>query len=165
MREIPLPYGTVLFCDDVRQEMGGKVSLVGVYNREMAFLPGTLFPVTLPKLGVHISWCEPIDAKNNDLTFQVGMRRFETKPDSPNDHTILEFRVDITKAKAEGLPADLQGQLGVRGQVSPGVIISPCVLPFPGILRAQAIVDGDIWPLGAVKVYARPAEPNMPPAI
>ena len=36
-----------IFCDDVRQEIGGKCSYIGVYGGEM-FVPG--FPVSLPKL-------------------------------------------------------------------------------------------------------------------
>ena len=46
-----------LFCDDIRQEVSGKVTLVGVYNDRMVFNPppnskDVPWPITL-KLGVY----------------------------------------------------------------------------------------------------------------
>lgn len=43
------PFAHALFCDDVRQEVNGKVTYVGVYGPDMLV---TRFPVTLPKLCV-----------------------------------------------------------------------------------------------------------------
>lgn len=47
-----------IYCDDVRQEVSGKQSFMGVYNSDM-LLPS--FPVTLPKLCVQVSIRFPID--------------------------------------------------------------------------------------------------------
>jgi len=41
---------TSIFCDDVRYELNGKVSLMGIYNDQM-FVPD--FPITLPKVCAH----------------------------------------------------------------------------------------------------------------
>lgn len=38
-----------VFCDDIRHEVGGKVSLMGCYNYQMIF---DKLPITLPKLSV-----------------------------------------------------------------------------------------------------------------
>ncbi len=43
--ELPIAY--TIFCDDLRQEVGNKVSYMGVYQG-MMFVPA--FPVALPKL-------------------------------------------------------------------------------------------------------------------
>ena len=40
-----------IYCDDIRNEVGGKVSLMGVYHNEMLF---PSFPARSPKLGVRI---------------------------------------------------------------------------------------------------------------
>jgi hypothetical protein len=48
MQEISL-FGT--YCDDIRQEVGGKLSLIGCYSGEMLF---PHFPATLPKICVQI---------------------------------------------------------------------------------------------------------------
>ena len=43
------PLLSTIYCDDIRQEVGGKLSLMGVYNNVMYVQQ---FPVTLPKFWV-----------------------------------------------------------------------------------------------------------------
>jgi len=50
------PYGTTIFCDDIRLEASGKVTLVGVYIGDLIVL-GTL-PTTLPKFAMRILYTE-----------------------------------------------------------------------------------------------------------
>jgi len=52
----PTPSGYTSFCDDVRYEITGKVSLIGVYAGAMYVT--TPYPVTLPKLALRISYNE-----------------------------------------------------------------------------------------------------------
>ena len=52
------PFGYTIFCDDVRNEINGKVTLVGVYAGDVIVL-GTL-PVTLPKLGLSVNYHEKL---------------------------------------------------------------------------------------------------------
>jgi hypothetical protein len=40
-------YGYSIFCDDIRNEPGGKLSFVGCYNAVMLTAPR--FPIVLPK--------------------------------------------------------------------------------------------------------------------
>lgn len=58
----------VIYCDDVRQEVGGKQSLIGVYNSDM-ILPS--FPVTLPKLCTQILVRLPIDTAANNVEVKI----------------------------------------------------------------------------------------------
>ena len=51
--------GTAIFCDDIRQEVGGKLSLMGVYHGEMII--GAPAPLALPKLGVAICIISDVD--------------------------------------------------------------------------------------------------------
>lgn len=51
-------YGYCIFCDDIRTELGEKLSFMGVYNG-ILFLPE--FPYTLPKLCAHINLVTPAD--------------------------------------------------------------------------------------------------------
>jgi hypothetical protein len=44
----------VIICDDVRQEMGGKLSLMGLFENIYA----TKFPATHPRLAVVTEWSE-----------------------------------------------------------------------------------------------------------
>lgn len=45
---MPNPYGVTIFCDDVREEVSGKQTLVGVYGPELHYTGG--FPAKLPVL-------------------------------------------------------------------------------------------------------------------
>jgi hypothetical protein len=45
-----VPFGTAVFCDDIRFELFNKVSLIGVYGYELMLLGS--FPTSLPKLGI-----------------------------------------------------------------------------------------------------------------
>lgn len=55
-----LPGGHVIFCDDIRHELHGKVTFVGVYSNVM-YITGTL-PVTLPKVCMGIVYREEPDS-------------------------------------------------------------------------------------------------------
>ena len=66
-----LPFGFTLVADDLRQEIGGKISLIGVYGPDMVFLPGTTFPVTIPKLAIMLNWFEDPDQIPELLKFRI----------------------------------------------------------------------------------------------
>jgi hypothetical protein len=45
--------GTCIFCDDVRPEVGNKISLMGIYSRDILFTSAP--PAIIPKLGI-VTW-------------------------------------------------------------------------------------------------------------
>ena len=45
--------GTCIFCDDVRLEVGNKISLMGIYSSEILFTAAP--PTVIPKLGI-VAW-------------------------------------------------------------------------------------------------------------
>jgi hypothetical protein len=57
-----------IFCDDIRQEIGGKLSYIGVYNAQM-FVPS--FPITLPKLCLAMSVITPVDTPFRKLAMRI----------------------------------------------------------------------------------------------
>lgn len=57
-----------LFCDDIRHEVGGKLSFIGVYSGGL-FVPA--FPVTLPKLCLSVKIVTPADAPIKVLNLRV----------------------------------------------------------------------------------------------
>lgn len=50
-----------VFCDDIRHEIGGKFSLIGIYSGEM-LIGAPQFPVVLSKLAIHIWISTPINS-------------------------------------------------------------------------------------------------------
>lgn len=55
-----LPGGHVIFCDDIRHEVSGKVTFVGAYSNTM-YINGSL-PAVLPKLCMGIVYREEPDS-------------------------------------------------------------------------------------------------------
>ncbi len=58
------PVATVLFCDDVRQEVSGKLLLVGVYQADMVI---SELPAVLPQLNAVITLMEPKDSPSRSV--------------------------------------------------------------------------------------------------
>ncbi|MGH8129302.1 MAG: DUF6941 family protein [Steroidobacteraceae bacterium] len=56
------------FCDDVRQEIGNKFSLMGCYGTDL-YVPE--FPITLPKLCVFVNVRTPTEEPFETLTIRV----------------------------------------------------------------------------------------------
>ena len=57
-----------IFCDDIRQEIGGKLSYIGVYGAQM-FVPS--FPISLPKLCLAMSMITPVDTPFRKLAMRI----------------------------------------------------------------------------------------------
>lgn len=57
-----------LFCDDIRHEIGGKLSYIGVYSGGL-FVPA--FPVTLPKLCLSVRIVTPASEPLRTLILRV----------------------------------------------------------------------------------------------
>ena len=56
------------FCDDVRQEIGNKFSLMGCYGTDL-YVPS--FPITLPKLCVFVNARTPRENPFQQLTLRL----------------------------------------------------------------------------------------------
>ncbi|WP_133510302.1 DUF6941 family protein [Candidatus Thiosymbion oneisti] len=61
-------YVETLFCDDIRHEMGGKLSFIGVYSGEL-LVPA--FPVTLPKLCLFVNIVTPAEEPFRSLNLRI----------------------------------------------------------------------------------------------
>lgn len=94
------------FCDDIRQEVGNKYSLMGCYGNELLVKK---FPALLPKLCVQVRVITPIDKPfykliiraimNNEIIAEMNVISGETLPQIPkgiDDAVRLEFNVMMT---------------------------------------------------------------------
>jgi hypothetical protein len=107
-----------LFCDDVREERSGAITLVGVMpdNVEVPSVPGA-FPRVAIYLRVHLDVDSEPKAMEVLLTFPDG-----------NQHKIAEFSkemVKMTQAEAASSGNKLAGFFG-------SAIASPFPVPSPG---------------------------------
>jgi hypothetical protein len=100
-----MPSAIAVFCDDIRQEIGGKVSFIGIYQQSL--ISPAPFPMTLPRLCVSVFYAhyveddlEPVKirakfAVTNTTLFEAELPVDHLKPKPP--------LINVTGAKAAAL--------------------------------------------------------------
>ena len=126
------PFLSTTFCDDIRQEVGGKQSFIGVYNTVM-YVP--TFPVTLPKLCVVAIYTTPSSDPPRSLKFRV-LKGTEPMVD-------MDATPDYLKQLAEARDPVVLIPHGIQRVISPQsqVCFSPLQLDGPCILRVVAMTE------------------------
>jgi len=97
------PYLDAIYCDDIRHETNGKLTLIGVYSGSMV---ASELPITLPKLCIVAKVVSPLKDEFDVLKVEIRV----------DDDTIQEFTIkkeDIKKAKSTA-PIDDSATLQVH---------------------------------------------------
>jgi hypothetical protein len=142
-----IPYqawGTTIFCDDIRAEVGGKITLIGIYTSGMK-VHGT-FPFVLPKFALWINYFEA-PGRTEDGKLNVFLPGDEETASIEADVPLNEMRAnaDLTKT-----PDDPDIKIRVRLQMP--MIFSPLVLKSIGRIRVRLTVGETIVRMGALKI-------------
>ncbi len=148
-------YVTVTYCDDIRQEVGNKTSLIGCYQGELHVQAA---PSVLPKLCAFISVTTPKDRPFKSLRIRV---------------LVAETELAVLEMPVEGLrkaPRNVEDGT-TRISVSTALMFAPFMIEKATFLRVVAITEeGElIGPRLAIKVQAMqdapaPAEEKAKPA-
>lgn len=118
-----------IFSDDVRHEVNGKTSLIGVYQGTM-YIPE--FPAHLPKLCISISVVTPIDRPFENVVFKVFM----------DDNQL--FEIPLTQAQIEqSLSFDPQASVARFQKIQAMGVLSPISFEAPCKLRIEVEADGE----------------------
>ena len=125
------PFLSTTYCDDIRQEVGGKLSLIGVYNGVM-YVPQ--FPATLPKLWIKATYV----CNHDDPPKSLKMRVYKDNEPMVDLDALPEYLEQLANARESGvpLPEGTQKVLSSHAQVC----LSPLVLDAPCTLRIAAFV-------------------------
>jgi hypothetical protein len=134
-------WGFALFCDDVRMEIGGKLSLMGMYNADMFFPGNAPLPILLPKIVIVINYFEIQNSLEEDISFKItygdaliaeapALRKDlliahaaappPTDPDSEDKERIFNIRLPLP---IMGFQIDRWARLRVRAHYSDGKIL------------------------------------------
>ena len=121
---------TATYCDDIRQESGNKLSLMGCYQGELIV---AMAPVALPKLCVYASAWTPKEHPFKSLTIRV-----------VQDDDVELARIDLPEAGlAES--AQIRDETATRKAVSTAIAFAPFVIEKSTSLRLVANTeDGEI---------------------
>lgn len=162
-------WGFSIFGDDIRVEVGGKMSLMGLYQADMFFPDNLPFPISIPRMCILVMYYELKDSIEGDVLFKVSF--------GSEANELLEFtlpRQDLAEA-SESIPTDTRsdGTERIAHSRIP-IVLSPFVIPELGRLRVRAhFANGSTLKMGSIAVRQIPVEqfnqmiqagPNVTPA-
>lgn len=145
------PFGSTIFCDDVRNEIGGKNSYIGVYPGSLA-LPA--FPASVPKFGVVTTIYEPRTmAQARD--WKIIVRLYLPGDDSNQPSLTCELPPIPPEAyqmiERSKLPDDEEVPKLVL--MNAAFVLAPMILRQPGRIKVRAQYrEGVIIKLGSCRV-------------
>ncbi len=114
---------TAIFCDDVRQEMGNKMSFMGCYQSELN-VPTA--PIGLAKLCVYATVLTPIARPFKSLTLRVVL-------DGQTELARMEIPVDALSSYSE-----VHDETATRSSISTALMFSPFFIEKATSLRLMA---------------------------
>lgn len=129
-------YGYSIFCDDIRNEAGGKLSFIGCYNGVM-FISGQ-FPLLLPKLCVHTHIFSPASKPFSSIV----VRCYLPGDDTPFSEEAIETpRRSAQSELVANLKTNTDAPLFIVAATS--LIFTPLELRSSGLLRVRALIDAE----------------------
>ncbi len=148
------PFGFVLFCDDIRQEQGGKVTLVGMYGPNMLF--DAPFPITVPKLGIVVKYFERPAESTDPLQLVIFMPGDEDEKPS--------IVADVPRQQLRSLPGKPESnQDELRWMATMNLVLSPITFTTLGRMKVRMRRGSDIINLGSLRIEtSAEAQPITP---
>tara|TARA_R110001592_G_scaffold294808_2_gene564653 strand:+ start:82 stop:495 length:414 start_codon:yes stop_codon:yes gene_type:complete len=125
-----------IICDDIRHEVGDKISLMGCYSGVMYV---NAFPASLPKLGAYTR----ISTDYNDLIKSLSVRFYFGKK------LLGQINGDLSEIKPE--------KIGDKSTYQLAMVCGPIKLEQPGELRVEIETGDDALVSESVNVMLRPA--------
>lgn len=126
------PFLSTIYCDDVRQEVGGKLSLIGVY-KDVMFVQQ--FPVTLPKLWVVATFVVSKEEPPKSLKFRV----FKNNEPLADLDATPEHLQQLANAREPVVPLPVGSQMAISTQTQ--LCFAPMLFDAPCVLRVAAITE------------------------
>lgn len=127
-------YAHVLFCDDIRHELGGKVTFVGLYGGSLLVKE---FPVTLPKLCARLDLVTPANRLFELVDIQIFL----------NDKTIGGLKLSAEEINQDPpehhLASDSGGETELAQTLHFDFVFSPILLEGPGHLRIRVQTESE----------------------
>lgn len=120
-----------IYCDDIRREVGGKISYIGVYSGALLV---TAFPVTLPKLCLSINIVTSASEPLRSLTLRI------LKDEEMLQEIIFDKdQLASASESAEGLPDEERKDIAQVAQFM--LVFSPMQFDGPCALRVRALTE------------------------
>lgn len=146
-----MAHGATIFCDDIRDEVGQKRSLMGTYTD--TFIVPAEFPTTISKLCALIIYVEGIEEEHSNVEVRIYLPNDEEgQPSVIAKIPMAELMSNISGTTAAGKRTK---SLIVRTALAfEGIKVSG-----PSAIRVEALRNGETIDLGTLAIKeAPPAE-------
>jgi hypothetical protein len=134
-------YGYCIFCDDIRTELGEKLSFMGVYNGVL-LLPE--FPYTLPKLCAQINLVTPTNLPYRSIVLEC----FAPGEDQP----LLRENLDTVQLDEQEQMSVVAGEQTPDVVVGASLVFSPLRIRRPGFLSIRAVIDDEPVEISSLRI-------------
>lgn len=134
----PDALASAIFCDDVRQEIDGKASYIGVYRGKM--IVHDEFPTRLPKFAIAVEFRQRKAIFRGDIRVHVFLpgedkpffnESLRSDPDKPFPNTSPAHNVVVTRAN---------------------LIFAPLNLERTGLLKVRIVSNEHTYPAGTLRI-------------
>lgn len=120
-------YATALFCDDIRNELNGKMSFMGVYGGQLYVAS---LPIALPKLCCALTVMSQIDDQIKSLSIRGQL-----------DESQL-FAVDLNEQQISEILAQMQPTKDAKGRMIQVIFaMAPFNIEKAGKLSIEIVAD------------------------
>jgi hypothetical protein len=151
-------FGYTIFCDDVRNEIGGKHSFIGAYTGGVMIVHAG-FPVTLPIFAMAVTILQRRGVMIPNLSLRIFM------PGDPDDQASIQGEL---KEIEEGKVAALANAVGLHPaarsddyvMMSAQIKFTQMVLKEPGMIKVRAVIGDNMYRLGVLQISPPPPVGN-----
>lgn len=139
----PTPFGYVIFCDDVRNEVDGKTTIVGAYGADIVF--GIPLPVTLGKFAMVVKYFELPKESSDPIKIEVYF------PGDAEDAPSVAANLPAEEMRNMPLPKGADNE-DARIGASFNMVFPPFTILKEGYIRVRAVRGDDVIKLGRLRV-------------
>ncbi|MGX7708986.1 DUF6941 family protein [Methylobacterium sp. Gmos1] len=138
-----IPYGTTIFCEDIRQEVGGSLTIVGAIQKNI-IIPE--FPVIIPKFGMMTVVVLPRDKpKNLDINLQIFIPGDE---DIPTISHPSHVRTEDIMTERDHSDLDVPPHYKLLQHI----VLSPFEIKQEGFVKVRLNINGETIKAGAIRI-------------
>ncbi|MCK9539845.1 DUF6941 family protein [Dokdonella sp.] len=146
-------YAHAIFCDDIRHEDGGKLTLVGVYRNQMLL---QAVPVILPRLCAVVDVVTPLARPFRKLVLEVTLGDLQiARAEIASD--------ELERLQATGLRPVDPAERDPRFTFSANFVFSPLRIERTGMLGVRVDIGEEELRANALRVVAT-TDPALPMA-
>ena len=151
--ESPDIYGYTIFCDDIRQEIAGKLTYVGAYHGTM--IVNGQFPFLLPRFAMHFFYLQKKSVAIPPSKIVV------VTPGTSEDDPFMTIEVPEEQATSAVENArQLENAPGVTSptfvSASSPVMLTNLVIQEAGFIKVRAVRGDEFIRLGTLRVMLAP---------